>query len=227
MSPETWTAVDRYLQAQLMPHDAALEQALADSDAAGLPAIHVSPLQGKFLHLLARLVGAKRVLEIGTLAGYSTIWLARALPAGGRVVTLEAEPRHAEVARRNLARASVADRVEIRIGPALETLPKLHAGNAGPFDLVFIDADKPGMPQYLEWSIRLARPGTAILADNVVRDGKVVNAASDDANVQGARRLFEKLAAEGRVSATALQTVGAKGYDGFALAIVTPSAPTP
>ncbi|HTR98024.1 MAG TPA: class I SAM-dependent methyltransferase, partial [Candidatus Acidoferrales bacterium] len=132
MSPETWTAVDRYLQAQLMPHDAALEQALADSDAAGLPAIHVSPLQGKFLHLLARLVGAKRVLEIGTLAGYSTIWLARALPAGGRVVTLEAEPRHAEVARRNLARASVADRVEIRIGPALETLPKLHAGNAGP-----------------------------------------------------------------------------------------------
>jgi len=227
VSPETWTAVDRYLQAQLMPHDAALEQALADSDAAGLPAIHVSPLQGKFLHLLARLVGAKRVLEIGTLAGYSTIWLARALPAGGRVVTLEAEPRHAEVARRNLARASVADRVEIRIGPALETLPKLHAGNAGPFDLVFIDADKPGMPQYLEWSIRLARPGTAILADNVVRDGKVVNAASDDANVQGARRLFEKLAAEGRVSATALQTVGAKGYDGFALAIVTPSAPTP
>jgi len=221
MSQRTWDDVDRYLVGKLVPADPALERALADSDAAGMPKIHVAPNQGKLLHLLARMLGVRRVLEIGTLAGYSAIWLARALEPGGRLVTLEADPRHAEVARANLARAGLADRVELRVGPALETLPRLVAERAGPFDLVFVDADKPGIPQYLEWSMKLCRRGSVIVVDNVVRDGQVADGASGDASVLGVRRMFDQLAADGRLSATAMQTVGSKGYDGFALALVT------
>jgi predicted O-methyltransferase YrrM len=221
VSQELWTAVDRYFGDLLVPADAALEAALEASTAAGLPAIQVTPSQGKLLHLLARLVGAREILEIGTLGGYSTIWLARALPAGGRVVTLEAEPKHAEVARANLARAGVADVVDLRLGRALDTLPQLAAERRTPFDLVFIDADKPSIPEYFDWALRLARPGTAIVVDNVVRDGKVADADSDDDSVRGVRRFAEQLAREPRVSATVVQTVGAKGYDGFALAVVT------
>lgn len=222
MAQETWTAVDEYFTGLLAPADPALTAALAASEAAGLPAHQVAPNQGKFLQLLALLVGARAILEIGTLGGYSTIWLARALPPGGRLVTLEADPGYAEVARANLERAAVADLVELRVGPALDTLPTL----TGPFDLVFIDADKPNNPAYLEWALRLTRRGSVIVGDNVVRDGAVVDAGSDDERVRGVRRFTEQLAAEPRVSATALQTVGSKGYDGFALALVTadPSA---
>jgi predicted O-methyltransferase YrrM len=221
MSQEQWTAVDRYLTDLLVPPDPALEAALQASAAAGLPSINVSPNQGKLLHLLARLQGARTVLEIGTLGGYSTIWLARALPAGGRLVTLESDAKHAEVARANLARAGLADVVELRLGPALETLPQLASEGRGPFDLTFIDADKPSYPDYLAWALRLSRRGSLIVADNVVRKGAVLDPASDDPRVQGARRFNELLAAEPRVSATAIQTVGSKGYDGFALAFVT------
>ena len=220
MAQEQWTAVDRYLTDLLVPPDPALEVALQASAAAGLPPIQVSPNQGKLLHLLARLQGARAILEIGTLGGYSTIWLARALPAGGRLVTLEADPKHAEVARANLARAGLADVVELRLGRALETLPRLAAEGRGPFDLIFIDADQPGYPDYFAWALKLSRPGSLILADNVVRKGAVVDAASDDPRVQGVRRFNELLAAEPRVTATAIQTVGSKGYDGFALALV-------
>jgi predicted O-methyltransferase YrrM len=220
MSQEQWTAVDRYLTDLLVAPDPALESALQASTAAGLPPINVSPNQGKLLHLLARLQGARTILEIGTLGGYSTIWLARALPAGGRLVTLEADAGHAEVARANIARAGLTDAVELRLGPALETLPQLAAEGRGPFDLIFIDADKPSYPDYLAWALRLARCGSLIVADNVVRNGAVLDPASDDPRVQGARRFNELLAAEPRVSATAIQTVGSKGYDGFAVALV-------
>jgi predicted O-methyltransferase YrrM len=221
MAQDQWTAVDRYLTDLLVPPDDALEAALQDSAAAGLPAINVSPNQGKLLHLLARLQGARIILEIGTLGGYSTIWLARALPVGGRLVTLESDAKHAEVARANIARAGLADVVELRLGPALEKLPQLAAEGSGPFDLIFIDADKPSYPDYLAWALRLSRRGSLIVADNVVRKGAVLDPASDDPRVQGARRFNEVLAAEPRVSATAIQTVGSKGYDGFALALVT------
>jgi predicted O-methyltransferase YrrM len=221
---ERWTAVDNYIDDTLVPADPALDAALQASSDAGLPAISVSPSQGKLLHLLARAQGARRILEIGTLGGYSTIWLARALPAGGRLITLEADPRHAEVARANLANAGLADVTEVRVGRAQDTLPALHAAGEGPFDLVFIDADKPGYPGYLAWSVRLSRAGTVIIADNVVRDGAVADSASADASVQGVRRFLESLAAEPRVSATAIQTVGSKGYDGFALAVVLADA---
>jgi predicted O-methyltransferase YrrM len=221
MTQEQWTAVDRYLTDLLVPPDPALEAALQDSAAASLPAINVSPNQGKLLHLLARLQGARAILEIGTLGGYSTIWLARALPAEGRLVTLESDARHAEVARANIARAGLTDVVELRLGPALETLPQLAAEGRAPFDLIFIDADKESYPDYLAWSLRLSRRGSLIVADNVVRKGAVLEPASDDPRVQGARRFNERLAAEPRVSATAIQTVGSKGYDGFALALVT------
>jgi predicted O-methyltransferase YrrM len=221
MTQEQWTAVDRYLTDLLVPPDPALDAALQASAAAGLPPIHVSPNQGKLLLLLARVQGARAILEIGTLGGYSTIWLARALPAGGRLITLEADPRHAEVARANIARAGLADVVELRLGRALETLPQLAAEGRGPFDLIFIDADKPSYPDYLAWVLKLSRRGSLILADNVVRDGAVIDAASGDPRVQGVRRFHELLAAEPRVSATAIQTVGSKGYDGFALALVT------
>ncbi|WP_437947426.1 O-methyltransferase [Sorangium sp. So ce296] len=221
MTQEQWSAVDRYITDLLVPPDAALDAALEASAAAGLPPINVAPNQGKLLNLLARIHGARIILEIGTLGGYSTIWLARALPAGGRLITLESEPKHAEVARANLDRAGVADRVELRLGRALDTLPKLAAEGRGPFDLIFIDADKPSNPDYFAWALKLSRRGSVIVVDNVVRRGAVVDPESADPNVQGVRRLYELLAAERRVSATAIQTVGAKGYDGLAVALVT------
>jgi predicted O-methyltransferase YrrM len=214
---EIWDKVDRYLDEKLVHSDEALEAALAASDKAGLPAISVSPSHGKLLWILARLVNAKRILEVGTLGGYSAIWLARALPPEGRLVTLEAVDKHAQVARANLARAGLEEKVEIRVGQALDTLPKLQ----GPFDLSFIDADKQSNPEYFSWALKLSRPGSLIVVDNVVRDGKVIDARSRDASVQGVRRLNELIAAEKRVSATAVQTVGSKGYDGFAVALVT------
>ncbi len=218
---ETWTTVDRYFTDLLVPQDTALIAALVASEAAGLPAHNVSPAQGKFLHLLARMQGARTILEIGTLGGYSAIWLARALPRGGRLVTLESDAKHAMVAQVNLARAGLAEMVEVRTGQAADTLQRLAAEDAGPFDLIFIDADKPGNPEYLEWSLELSRTGTVIVADNVVRNGDVADASSEDPNVVGVRRFTELVAAESRLTATAIQTVGIKGYDGFAIAIVT------
>lgn len=212
-SLELWSQVDAYLVDQLVRPSPDLTSAQADSDAAGLPAIAVSPNLGQFLHILARACRARRILEIGTLAGYSTIWLARSLPPDGRLITLEFEPRHAAIARMNIARAGVGDRVEIRIGAALDLLPRL----SGNFDFIFIDADKARIPEYFEWSLRLAQPGTLIVVDNVIRDGAVIDGTSADENVQGVRRFNERVAAEPRVIATALQTVGCKGYDGFAL----------
>jgi predicted O-methyltransferase YrrM len=220
MPPERWAAVDSYIGESLVPADGVLEAALQASADAGLPPISVSPSQGKMLHVLARAQGARQILEIGTLGGYSAIWLARALPPGGRLITLEAEPRHAEVARANLAHAGLAEVTQVRVGPALDTLPRLHAAGDVPFDLIFIDADKPGYPDYLSWSLRLSRPGTMIIADNVVRGGAVADSASRDVNVQGVRRFIEMMAAEPRISATVIQTVGSKGYDGFALGVV-------
>lgn len=221
MSQETWNAVDSYLTDTLVKSDAALEAALRDSEAAGLPAISVSPPHGKFLNLLARVQGARNILEIGTLGGYSAIWLARALPpGGGRLITLEVDPQHAKVARANLARAGFANIVQVRLGRAIDTLPELEHEGAGPFDLVFIDADKPSNPEYFAWALKLSRRGTVIVVDNVVRSGAVADAASDDAAVQGVRRLNAMMALEPRISATAIQTVGVKGYDGFAVALV-------
>lgn len=220
MTQPTWTAVDRYLDDLLVGHDAVLEAALRASAEAGLPAINVAPTQGKLLNLLARVRGARAILEIGTLGGYSTIWLARALPTGGRMVTLEIDAKHAEVARANLVRAGLSQRVEVRLGRALDSLERLETEGAGPFDLVFIDADKPNIPAYFKWALRLSRPGSLIVVDNVVRDGAVIDAESADPSVQGVRRLNELMASEPQVSATTIQTVGAKGYDGFALALV-------
>jgi predicted O-methyltransferase YrrM len=221
MTKEQWTAVDRYLTDLLVPSDHALDAALQASVEAGLPAINVAPNQGKLLQLLALVHGARRILELGTLGGYSTIWLARALPADGRLITLESDPAHAEVARANVARADLAGVVELRLGPALETLPQLAAEGRGPFDLIFIDADKPSYADYFAWALKLSRRGTVIFVDNVVRSGAVVDAGSSDPKVQGVRRFYDLLAAEPRVSATAIQTVGSKGYDGFALILVT------
>lgn len=203
----------------LVPSDEALDAALDASAAAGLPTIQVSASQGKLLHLLARMQGARAILEIGTLGGYSTIWLARALSDGGRLITLEAEPRHAEVARTNIARAGLAGVVDVRLGPALESLPGVAAD--GPFDLFFIDADKPNNPEYFSWALRLSRPGSVIVVDNVVRGGAVADETNDDPRIRGTRRLFDVMAAEPRVTATTVQTVGAKGYDGFTIALVT------
>ncbi len=212
-------AVDCYITDQLVPSDAALDAALASSVANGLPAINVAPNQVKLLHILARSVGAKRILEVGTLGGYSTIWLARALAPGGKVITLEYEPKHADIARANIERAGLARVVDIRVGKAIDTLPKIAAEGGDPFDLVFIDADKSGNADYFAWAMKLTRVGSLIIVDNVVRNGAVVD-ANGDANVQGARRLCEAMASEPRVSATAVQTVGSKGYDGFAIAVV-------
>jgi len=220
MDQEKWTAVDRYITDHLVPSDPILEAALAANAAAGLPAIDVSPNQGKFLHLIAAMKGARRILEIGTLGGYSTIWLARALAPGGRLVTLEVESKHAEVARANLSRAGLTELVEIRVGPAAESLAKLYDEGAQPFDLIFIDADKPSNPIYLGWALKLSAPGSLIITDNVVREGAIVDPASTNPQVQGTRAMFEMLAAEPRLSATAVQTVGSKGYDGFAMALV-------
>jgi predicted O-methyltransferase YrrM len=224
MTLKVWNAVDQYVNDQLVSTDPALSAALQDSNAAGLPQINVSPSQGKLLQLLAQVRGARSILEIGTLGGYSTIWLARALPRDGRLISLEAEPKHVEVARANIKRAGLADNVEIRCGRALDTLPQLVAENRGPFDLVFIDADKPGYPDYLEWALKLSRRGSLIIADNVVRDGAVADSASRDPGVRGVRRFIEMLAAEPRVSASVIQTVGSKGYDGFAMALVISDA---
>lgn len=215
-----WIAVDEYFGDLLAPADAALAAALEANQKAGLPAIDVSPVQGKFLQILAQGTRARRILEIGTLGGYSTIWLARALPEGGRVVSLELNPRHAEVARANLLSAGVLDRVDLRVGRAVESLAALEKAGAEPFDMIFIDADKQGYAEYLDWALKLSRPGTLIVADNVVRDGKVILPDSSDLDVQGVRLFTEKLANEPRLSATVLQTVGIKGYDGFALAVV-------
>ncbi len=218
---ERWTAVDRYFAELLVPSEPALAAALEASAAAGLPQHDVSPIQAKLLQLLARLQGARAILELGTLGGYSTIWLARALPAGGRLITFESDPRYAEVARANIARAGLAAVVEVRVGRALDTLPRLAADGLAPFDLIFVDADKQTNPEYLAWALELSRPGSLIVADNVVRNGAVVDADSRDPHVEGIRRFTELLAAEPRVSATAIQTVGSKGYDGFAIALVS------
>ncbi len=220
--PDTpWSAVDRYITDHLVPADPALDAALADCAAAGLPAINVTPNQGKLLHLLARIQSARAILEIGTLGGYSTIWLARALPAGGRLFKQEIHARHATVARANVERAGLAAIVDLRLGNALETLEVLASERAGPFDLIFIDADKAGIPEYFRASLRMSRVGTVIIVDNVVRNGAVIDAASTDPSIRGVRRFNQMLAAEKRVSATTLQTVGSKGYDGFTLALVT------
>jgi predicted O-methyltransferase YrrM len=227
MTEDRWSAVDRYASTLMVQPDEALNAAERAADAAGLPAISVTPSQGKFLHLLARIQGAQRILEIGTLGGYSTIWLARAVPPGGRVVSLEVDARHAEVARANLARAGVAAVVDVRVGPALDTLPRLESERAGPFDLIFIDADKPGTPDYFRWALRLSRVGSVIVVDNVVRDGAIVEATATDPSVLAMRSFHEMLSVEPRVSATLVQTVGSKGYDGFAIALVTGGPPLP
>jgi predicted O-methyltransferase YrrM len=213
-------AVDRYIDGLFVPADAALDAALQSTARAGLPAIQISPGQGKFLYLLARLCGARRILELGTLGGYSTIWLGRSLGAEGRVVTLECNPQHAEVARANLARAGLADRAEVIVGPALETLPQIAARGDGPFDMVFIDADKDNYPEYLQWALRLTRPGGLILADNVVRGGGVLDGDSRDAATRAVRAFNAALAGDPRVEAIVLQQVGVKGHDGLALAVV-------
>ena len=217
MSQKAWTAVDDYFSGMLLQPDTALDLATDASEAAGLPDIAVAPNQGMLLYLLARMQGAKRILEIGTLGGYSTIWLARALSPGGRLVTLEYDPKHADVARENVARAGLAGVVEVQTGRALDLLPSL----TGSFDFFFIDANKDGYPDYFRWALKLSRPGSVMVFDNVVRNGKVIDAKTTDALVQGVRRLNEAIAAEPRVSATAIQTVGVKGYDGFLIALVT------
>jgi predicted O-methyltransferase YrrM len=219
-SEALWASVDRYLNDTLIPPDPALDAALAANAAANLPAIDVSPSQGKLLQLLAETQGAHRILEIGTLGGYSTINLAHALPPNGKLITLELDPHHAKVALANIAHAGLAHTVELRLGPALDSLAQLHAEHVEPFDLIFLDANKDGYPLYLTAALKLARPGTLILADNVIRDGEVIDPTSTDPNVQGVRRFFEILAADPRLSSTAVQTVGSKGYDGFAIARV-------
>ncbi|MFE7011860.1 O-methyltransferase [Streptomyces sp. NPDC057651] len=221
-SEDRWTVVDDYLNDLLAPGDEALTAALADSEAAGLPHIAVAPNQGKFLHLIARIQGARRVLEIGTLGGYSTIWLARALPADGVLVTLEYDPRHAEVARGNLARAGLDKIAEVRVGPALDSLPGVAADHPDPFDLVFIDADKANNPHYVEWALRLTRPGSVIIVDNVVRGGRVTDDSGAAPDIRGIRAALQMIADHPKLDGAALQTVGAKGHDGFALARVLP-----
>jgi predicted O-methyltransferase YrrM len=218
---DVWAAVDRYIGNFFTPPDTALDEALAASARAGLPAIAVSPPQGKLLHLLARSVGARRILEVGTLGGYSAIWLARALPPGGKLITLESKQEHADVARMNIMAAGLLESVEIMVGPAIETLPRLVAEQYQPFDFVFIDADKPGTADYFVLALKLTRVGSMIVVDNVVRDGEVADMRTSDPNALGIRRFNAVLAAERRVSATEIQTVGSKGYDGFALALVT------
>jgi predicted O-methyltransferase YrrM len=220
VSEKKWGKVDDYIADLFVNPDRALDAALAASEKAGLPAIEVSPPAGKFLMLLAKMVGARRILEIGTLGGYSTIWLARSLPKDGRLITLEADAKHAKVARKNVDAAGFEKVVDIRVGKALDTLPKLEAEKAGPFDLVFLDADKPNNPAYFQWALRMSRPGSVIVADNVVRYGALIDMESTDASVKGVRSFLEMVSKEKRVSATAIQTVGVKGHDGFAAAVV-------
>jgi predicted O-methyltransferase YrrM len=221
MTQERWSAVDRYLADLLVPADPALAAALETSAARGLPPHQVSPPQGKLLHLLARACGARTILEIGTLGAYSTIWLARALPPDGRLITIEADPRHAEVARANLVRADLTAAVDLRLGRALDVLPQLAAENRAPFDLTFIDADKANTPDYFTWSVRLSHPGSVIIVDNVVRDGAILDEQSTDPSVQGIRRFHHMVSTAPPITATAIQTVGTKGWDGFTLALVT------
>lgn len=220
MSEATWAAVDEYVLSKLIREDPSLAAAMDDRRAADMPEIEVSPIEGMHLHLLARMSGAKRVLEVGTLAGYSTIWLARAVPDDGCVVTLELDPKHAAVARKNVDRADVGDKVEILEGQALASLEQLGAAGGEPFDFVFIDADKENNPPYFQWAMRLGRPGTVIVVDNVARRGKLADASSDDPSVNGVRQMFDLIENEPRVDATAIQTVGARGYDGFLIAIM-------
>ncbi len=220
MSNQQWTAVDDYMTGLLITPDPALEAALHASAEAGLPSIQVAPNQGKLLAILAQAIGARRILEIGTLGAYSTIWMAKALPEGGSLITLEADPKHAEVSRGNLARAGLGERVELRLGPALDTLPRLATEAREPFDLVFIDADKQNITAYFEWALKLTRRGSLIIVDNVVRGGAVADQNADDTSVQGVQRFFEAVASDPRVSVTAIQTVGSKGYDGLAIAVV-------
>jgi predicted O-methyltransferase YrrM len=222
VTPQLWGAVDDYLNSKLVPFDYALDAAIADSAAAGLPAIHVAPNQGKLLHILARAIGARRILEVGTLGGYSTIWLARALPADGKLITLESEPRHAEVAQVNIARAGLHNMVEIRVGAALDSLQALANEGIAPFDLVFIDADKVNNAAYVTWALKLSRPGALVIVDNVIRHGRILDGESTDVDIQGTRRMFDLFAAEPRLCATAFQTVGEKGLDGLAFAVVLP-----
>jgi len=222
VSLEQWTDVDRYFSEKLVASDEALDGAQRAAKEAGLPPISVSAAQGKLLQVLVQLHNAKKVLEIGTLGGYSAIWMARALPEDGRLISLEIDPKHAEVAEASLARAGVGHKVEIRIGAAIDTLPKLADEGVGPFDLVFIDADKASNADYFSWAVKLSRKGTMIIVDNVVRNGGVLDAASDNPDITGTRRMFDTVAAEGRVSATAIQTVGSKGYDGFVIGVVDP-----
>jgi predicted O-methyltransferase YrrM len=217
---QLWIDVDAYVNDRLTAEDAALADAMRAGEAAGLPPISVTPPQGKLLHVLARSVNARRVLEIGTLAGYSTIWLARAVGEGGRVVTIEFDETHARVARANFAKAGVAAVVDLRVGRGVDVLPQLEAERGGPFDFVFVDADKPSTTEYFDWALKLTRPGAFIFVDNVVRKGGLADASSRDPDVLGMRRFMERLAGEPRVVATAIQTVGAKSYDGFALALV-------
>jgi predicted O-methyltransferase YrrM len=217
VTQETWTAVDEYVTSLLAPPDAALDAALRAGEAAGLPQIQVSPPQGKLLYLLAKTIGASSILEFGTLAGYSTIWLGRALPAEGRLITLEADPKYAEVATASIAAAGLGEAVEVRVGPALDQLPQLEAEGVGPFDLTFVDADKVHTPDYFAWALEHSRPGSLIVADNVVRDGRLADLSDDESAIAAQRRFHEQLATEPRVEATTIQTVGGKGYDGFSL----------
>lgn len=221
MNREQWTAVDHYFTDKLLEADSVLDTVLQVNAAAGLPAIDVAPNQGKFLHLLARIQGARSILEIGTLGGYSTIWLARALPEDGRLITLEYDQKHAEVAQSNITRAGLDQIVEVKIGLALDSLIQLHEENQGPFDFIFIDADKKGNPDYFQWALKLSRKGTVIITDNVVRSGQVVDETNTDPNIVGVRQFTDMVAEEQRVSGTVVQTVGSKGYDGFAIMLVT------
>jgi predicted O-methyltransferase YrrM len=220
MTQQLWTLVDNYITDLFVPFDPVMQETLATSEAAGLPSISVAPNEGKLLMLLAQICGARNILEIGTLGGYSTIWLARGMASGGSLITLEASAKHADIARINIARAGLANIVEVRVGPAADTLPQLAAEGRRPFDLIFIDADKESYPEYLAWALKLARPGSLIIADNVIRDGKILDPADNDPRVQGARRFNQLLADESRVKATVIQTVGKKGHDGMAIAIV-------
>jgi predicted O-methyltransferase YrrM len=221
MTEELWGRVDDYIVDKLVDEDGALSGALAANAAANLPAMDVSAAQGKFLNLMVRITGAKRVLELGTLGGYSTIWMGKALPEGGHLVTLEFDPRHATVARRNIDNAGLREKVTIHVGPAAQTLPTIAAAGPEPFDFIFIDADKPNNPIYLDWAIRLSRPGTVIILDNVIRDGKILDPQNDDPRIIGTRAAYDLIGHHPRLQATALQTVGAKGWDGFAMAIVS------
>lgn len=218
---DKWKAVDHFITDLLIPTDSILEEVLQVNAEANLPAHDVSPTQGKFLQLLVQIQGARNILEIGTLGGYSTIWLARALPTDGRLITLEASEKYAEIARANIKRANLSEVVHVRTGMAIDSLQQMATENCEPFDLIFIDADKQNNPAYFEWALKLSRCGSLIIGDNVVRDGEVVNGLNEDARVQGIRRFYERIAAEPRVTATVIQTVGSKGYDGFVIALVT------